>query len=718
MDSGWDDLFDPGRNCWRIETARRATIRHESSEYFDALREACGKAKNTILVVGWDFDRNERMGREDTAPTFEEFFTGLLEGNESLEVWLLSWDFSFIYAREREWFQGERLQYFGHERFQAWFDGAHPATASQHQKFVVIDDETAFVGGIDLSRWRWDTAEHAPNDRRRTNPDGERYQPFHDLMLQLEGAPARALGELARQRWAASGSDRKPPALQSAEEPPAGETRPEPETGSPPLSWCDLEVALARTWPAYADREEVREVEQLYFDSFRRARDYIYIENQYLTSRSLCAALAERLREEEGPDLIIVLPRVTGGWLEQVSMGELRRRRVAELREADRHDRLRLFYAYQPGLPEDECIMVHAKVMIADDCFLRIGSANTSNRSMGLDSECDAAIVDQRHGAARALLHELLAEHLDVPASRVEQAREETSGLIEAVERLTTADGRSLRILERPEEPRAVALEEEEILVDPEEPIDAAALMQRSIPDASKDEGHRRVYLFLGFVVALLALGAAWRWTPLGEWANPDRLAEGLALLDSPVSRFLAAVGVITATALLMMPLTVLVVAAALLLGAWQGFAASMTGAILSAAVAFLIGERTGGRILERYGESRVHQISERLADRGIIAVAVLRLMPVAPYTVVNVVAGASHLKLHKFLIGSALGLLPGMAALTFFSGSLMQAVREPSAMTWAGLGAVVLLILGGGWLLRHMLSERQSKEPNPDRLD
>jgi uncharacterized membrane protein YdjX (TVP38/TMEM64 family) len=246
----------------------------------------------------------------------------------------------------------------------------------------------------------------------------------------------------------------------------------------------------------------------------------------------------------------------------------------------------------------------------------------------------------------------------------------------------------------------------EEDLVDPDEPLDAGYLVSRAVPPDRQKSGHVRLWLFAGFVLALLVLGVSWRFTPLGDWLTAERIADWLSLFDTTWIRFLTVLTLLALTTLIMVPLSALVVASALLLGPWLGFACSMIGALISAAIAFTAGKLTGGQILEHYGESGVHRLSQRLSDRGILAVAVLRLMPVAPYTIVNLVAGASHLTLGKFLIGSAIGLAPGLAALTWFSGSLYQAVNEPS-MQSLGLLAVVITLIGAGvFVLRRLLRD------------
>jgi uncharacterized membrane protein YdjX (TVP38/TMEM64 family) len=153
-----------------------------------------------------------------------------------------------------------------------------------------------------------------------------------------------------------------------------------------------------------------------------------------------------------------------------------------------------------------------------------------------------------------------------------------------------------------------------------------------------------------------------------------------------------------------MVPLTPLVVASALLLGPWLGFASSMTGALFSAAAGFVAGDRMGGQLLARYSESGVHRLSKRLSSRGILAVAVLRMIPVAPYTVVNIVAGASHLRLDRFMLGTLIGMAPGLAALAWFSDSLFRAVTEPSTQSVGLLLGVTAFIGIAVWLLRRLL--------------
>ncbi|MDZ7784245.1 MAG: phospholipase D-like domain-containing protein [Halioglobus sp.] len=496
-DSG-ERILQPQRNCRELCDAERVAVLRETADYFDAFARACRNARRQILILGWDFDRHERLYRDDEdrelPDKLGDFLKTLVRQRPQLEVYLLTWDFSMIYAAERELLPALRMRLSAPRRLHFRLDGEHPPGASQHQKVVVIDDRLAFVGGVDLSRWRWDTGEHKPDDPRRMDPDGKPYPPFHDLMFMVQGPVAARLGELARERWRRS-SGRRLPA------PPAGTTDPWP--GNYEAELRNVQVAIARTEPAHQGRAEVREVERLYLDAIAAAERRVYIENQYFTSHALTGALAGRLAEERGPDVVLVLPKQTGGWLEQVTMDVLRGREVARLRAADRHDRLRIYYPHQPGLG-DTCISVHAKLLIVDDRLLRIGSSNTSNRSMGLDTECDLALeavgadADQTRAYIDRLRRGLLAEHLDCDPEQVARAESEHGRLIAAIESLRDDRGRSLRPLDTEVSAELDALVPDAGVLDPDEPVNPEYFLTEYVPEEGRPAGQRRLLVFSG----------------------------------------------------------------------------------------------------------------------------------------------------------------------------------------------------------------------------
>lgn len=695
-------ICETGRNCWRMANASRATTLIDAADYFAAFASACRAARRQILILGWDFDRKERLHHDeppdDLPDELGEFLVELVRRNSDLNVYLLSWDFNMVYAAERELLPALRLRLQAPKRFHFRLDGVHPKGASHHQKVVVVDDRVAFVGGIDLSRWRWDTSGHAADDPRRVDPNGKPYPPFHDMMLMLEGEAAACLGDLARERWRrARGWKIKPPADIDAS--------PWPDHVEAGLH--DVEVAVARTEPAHEGREAVREVERLYLDAIAAARASIYIENQYFTSRRLAEALASRLAEESGPDVILVLPQQTGGWLEQVTMDVIRGRVLQQLSDADRHDRLRVYYPYQPGLGDD-CISVHAKLLIVDDRLLRIGSSNTSNRSMGLDTECDVAIEACDGDAATSdyiagLRARLLAEHLGCDPDAVTSAVDNGSGLVAVVESLR-GDGRSLRVLDWQVADGVDEFVPDEAVIDPPEPFSPDYFVSEYVPRPGRASGRKRLLMFIGLVITLLGLAAAWRWTPLASLLSPEQISAYLQSMSSPEVRALAAVAGFAVASLVMVPITLLAIISGVVFDGWLAFAYILAGALLASAIGFLGGRLIGRDAIERMNGSSIEQLSKRLAKRGTIAVAVLRLVPVAPFAVFNLVAGSSHLGARQFLVGSLIGLAPGLAAITLFSGSLWNALKSPSVTSIAIAVAIGAVLLGVGWVAKRWL--------------
>ncbi|MEJ2309294.1 MAG: VTT domain-containing protein [Gammaproteobacteria bacterium] len=698
-----ENILLPGRNCWVQEEATRASVIIDAAAYFAAFAEACEAAQHQILILGWDFDRHVRLHRDDAERDLPDqigaFLAKLIRQRRGLKVYLLSWDFNMIYAAERELLPALRLRMQAPSRFHFRLDNSHPKGASHHQKLVVIDDRIAFVGGIDLSRWRWDTPEHKPDDPRRTDASGKQYPPFHDVMMLVEGAVAIRLAELARERWRRAHGWRIKPVASTGESP-------WPQSVKTQLSGHS--VAIARTEPAYRGRQAVMEVKQLYLDAIASARKFIYLENQYFTAGVLAEALAKRLAESNGPDVVLVLPEKTGGWLEQMTMDVLRGRVIDAMQKADRHGRLRIYYPYQPELQADDCISVHAKLVIVDDRFMRIGSSNTSNRSMGLDTECDLAVeAEAGDSDARDFIRDtrlrLLAEHLDCSPAEILEAESDENNLVAAIESLRR-EGRSLRPLDCSVADEVDGLIPDSGLIDPPEPFSPDYFVDEYVPEEGRHAGRRRLLAFLGIILGLLALAAAWRWTPLNDWLSPQRLGELIASFGSSEMRALVAIGIFMFASLLMVPVTLLAVVAGIVFSGWEAFVYMLTAAILSSAIGYIAGQLMSRGAIERLSGSRLERLSKRLAERGTIAIALLRMIPIAPFAVLNLVAGASHLSFRQFIVGSALGMAPGLAAITLFSTSLWRAITEPSWISIAvatGFGCCLVLLT---WLVKRWL--------------
>lgn len=431
---------------WRTERATRAAVIVDADAYFTAARSAMLKAERRILLIGWDFDARIRFGgaEDEGPPTVGAFITWLVNRRPGLQVHILRWDMGALKTLFHARTLLTILRWICHPQVHLKLDGHHPVAASHHQKIVVIDDCMAFCGGIDMTRDRWDTRAHDDDEPRRIEPNGTPYGPWHDAAMALEGPAARALGETARARWSAAGG------LPLAAIDAVGDCWPE----GLQADFSDLPVGISRTLPKMDGQDAVHEIEALYIALIARARRLIYAESQYFASRRIAEAIARRLAESDGPEIIIINPVTANGWLEPVAMDTARARLVAALREHDHHGRFRIYHPFTAG---GEPIYVHAKITIIDDQVIRVGSSNFNNRSLRLDTECDvtidAAMCDHPHEtelSIAAIREGLVAEHLGVSHAFVRAQLAQSGSLIETIATLQGA-GRSLRDYELPE---------------------------------------------------------------------------------------------------------------------------------------------------------------------------------------------------------------------------------------------------------------------------
>jgi phospholipase D1/2 len=701
-------LLQPGRNCWRIEHAHRFALLIDADAYFRAVRAAIRCARHSVFILSWDIDSRMRLvpqGANDGYPEpLAEFLHAVLAERPDLRVYILNWDYAMLYALERELLPAYKAGWRNHPRLHFRMDDRHPVSASHHQKVVVVDDALAFVGGLDLTRCRWDTPEHACNAPLRRDPDGKPHGPFHDVQSMVDGDAARALGELVRMRWRrATGED--PVAARIAAHDPW------PADVTPDL--CDIEIGIARTEPAHNGSPGVHEVRQLHMDAIAAARRHLFFENQYFTSGQISGALAQRLLEPDGPETVVISPQTQSGWLEEATMGVLRARVHRTLVTADRHRRYRLYCPYLPDLTQG-CLNVHSKVFAVDDDLFCVGSANLSNRSMAFDTECNIVIeacgneterLRMRQAIAQ-LRNRLLAEHLDTTPQEVDARIAQHGSLIQAIEALQKP-GRSLRLLEPPASPEIDHLMPDSALIDPERPMKPEELANYLVPREAHRPVPRRM-IGLGILAITLALLAvAWRWTPLREWANLEALV-GLArtLQDMPFTPVAVILSYVIA-GLMVAPVMVLIAVTGIVFGPVVGAVYAIGGTLLSATVTYWIGHWLGRDTVRRIVGARIKRLSKRIAKRGIVAMVVIRMLPVAPFTVVNVVAGASDIRFRDYLLGTAIGMTPGILITVTFVHHLAEAVRNPDFATVSVLALVAATLIGVAIGLQRLLGSK-----------
>ena len=439
--------LQPGRNCWRVETADRLSVIIDGQAYFRALREALLKAQRMVMMIGWDFDFEIEMlpvesDGDGLAPDgfpnrIGLFLDAIVDRCPGLNIYLLKWSGGALIAPGGI-LPALQVKLMSPDQIHLAFDGRHPLGACHHQKIVVIDDSLAFCGGIDMTDGRWDDRGHLDDNPLRCLKNGDDAQPWHDASTVFSGPAAAALSELARARW-----ERAHDAAVEEDFSPGADLWPD----SIDTVFRDIPLAIARTAPPEADKPGIHEIEDLYLDAIKGAKHCIYIESQYFCADSVTRAIARRLARPDCPEIVVINPHAAQGALEDQAMHVTRSRMIRQLQARDPHRRFRILY---PVTESGQPIYVHAKIMIVDDVLLRIGSSNIDRRSMGFDTECDVAITATDDGTRRLIGHirtTLLAEHLGRSKDRVVQEIERQGGLLGALDTLCRPQGRSLRPL-------------------------------------------------------------------------------------------------------------------------------------------------------------------------------------------------------------------------------------------------------------------------------
>jgi uncharacterized membrane protein YdjX (TVP38/TMEM64 family)/phosphatidylserine/phosphatidylglycerophosphate/cardiolipin synthase-like enzyme len=703
------NLFRPGRNAWRVAPAARAAVLIDAANYYGTLRQALMRAQRAIYIVGWDVDsRTPLVGPsgepdDDLPRELGPFLSALVERRPELKINILLWDYSLFFTSEREAMPSLALRWKMPPQIDLCLDDAIPLGSSHHQKIVVVDEALAFSGGLDLTIRRWDTCGHDPSCKYRIDPAGKPYGGFHDVQIMVDGEAAKAVTELARARWARAAVEELPqvPSLPV----------PWPECAEP--HFRNVAVAISRTEPPYAEHSVVQEVETLFDDMIASAHRTLYVESQYLSCSRFARALAKALRRNPELEAVVVSPYKYRGKLERTVMTSGRARVARILRQAGVAGRVLLA---APRIRHDGKAAdphVHSKVMIVDDRYLRVGSANLCHRSMGTDTECDLSIAAGDDEAARASVtkvrNELIAEHAGVGVEELQAAIAQHDSLIAAIRSLPKRDHWLQEIADRslPVSPPSMW----EYVADPRTPIDPTRLLSDAGTAVGRSK-RRPLLAAAGILLTLalfLGLAAAWRLTPLAELTDPDVLASTMTALKGPLAA-LAVMLVFVMLGLLMFPVMVLIAVTAAVFGAWPGMLYAGLGALASAIVTYAIGRWLGPRGLRQFFGPRLNLITRSFARKGIPTVTLVRLVPVAPYSIVNLAAGAICIPALDYILGTALGLLPGLAIMSVLGDRAITLIQQPSLGGVAALVGLLVVAIGISIGLQMFISRRRDR--------
>jgi phospholipase D1/2 len=703
-------LVRPGENCWRASRAAHAALLIDSADFYRAVHRALTQARHSVFILGWEIDSGTRLlrGEEELRSPYPsvaaELLASLAHERPELNIYLLRWDATFVFASERE--LATELSWTAQtpENVHVCMDNTVPFGGGHHQKIILIDDELVFSGGMDIARQRWDERGHRIVEPERNDANGP-YGPYHDTHSVMDGPIVEHFSELVRWRWRrAAGYDAVP--RRASTRKPSERAASWPQGFTPHLS--DIDCAIARTLPLTLDTEPVREIRQLYLDLIAQAEDLIYIENQFLTCPEIAQSLNRRLKTVPRLRALLVSSYNPQGFLEREGMWAGRLAFKEEVERGVDPSRLRLVF---PSIQDERTCnfyykRIHSKILVVDDRFLLVSSSNITRRSLYLDTECDVLFSASKaaHSEAIARLrNDLIAEHSGRTLEQVALSLRQARGL----DRLllpSACGGYRLREIDdqvfvRPT-PSPVALR----IIDPDEPLIA------TVPPPTNPQRHT----LAGAALSLLLIMGLVIWMASGEF-TPEKVRGFLEASRNSSFALPAVCLLYIIGSFVLFPVTLLSLTTAAVFGPILGPVYGLIGALLSTAIMFWLGQWAGLKGLRKLLGDRIRRIDARFRQSGIAGVVMIRVLPIAPFGIVNLAAGISSIRFVDFILGSLIGFLPGFLAKGIVGDSLVQAFLHPS------LGNAAYLALGISlWIsliaVSHFLARRwQGRHESPD---
>jgi phosphatidylserine/phosphatidylglycerophosphate/cardiolipin synthase-like enzyme len=394
----WERALDPsGRERWASgEPAPREgcslEVLIDGETALPAIADAIAAASSHVHVAGWFASPDFELRRGDGASRLRDL---LAEVAERIPVRVLLWAGSPapVFSPTRKTVREVRDELTAGTQIRCGLDSREHPIHCHHEKIVIADD-TAFVGGIDLTELGGDRYDHSHHPHREGLG-------WHDAASRLRGPIVGDVASHFALRWEEITGEVLEPA------PPGQHTRAGEQT-----------VQLLRTIPQgvydRVPRGDYRILEA-YVRALRSAERLIYIENQFLWSPEIIEILAEKLVDPPTPEfrIVVLLPvRPNNG-------ADVTRGQAGELARADegagRFVACSIYARHESGDPTP--VYVHSKICIVDDQWLTLGSANLNERSLFNDSEANVCCEDP--ALATALRERLWAEHLEMPIEQV-----------------------------------------------------------------------------------------------------------------------------------------------------------------------------------------------------------------------------------------------------------------------------------------------------------
>lgn len=672
----------------------------DCADFYRAIHAAICKAQHSIFILGWEIDSRIRLlrGEEEKNSAVPSTTIDLLswkaEQNKNIQIYLLRWDSSAAFITKRELLAEYIWSLKTPENVHICLDNMVPLGGSHHQKIILIDDELVFTGGMDIASSRWDERAHRIHEPERADVLGP-YGPYHDVQVMMEGPITKDFSELVRWRWfLASGIKLPNPAP--------------PPTSSPlVLSWPemfkpfirDIPVAISRTIPEMEGVSEVQEVKQMYLDLIAQAEKFIYAENQFFSSLEIADAINYQLKRKKSLKVLLVSSYNPQGVLERESLWAGRIDFKQRLEAGVNPVKVRMTYpCIKDEKGEFHYKRIHSKVLIIDDKYCTIASSNINNRSLSLDTECDITLEAQNSLHSQQITdfrNDLLSEHCGKSKETLAQLFHSEAPLPDILlnpneSSYTLKEINDSIFTNKELQPLA------QVFADSKEPLFGKGYSLRN------PRKHVVIFSLISVLGVSLIIGLLRHY---GSLFTPENLRSLIEM--SRVSQWslpLVCLAYVIG-GFILFPLSVLTLITSVVYGAIKGPIYSMCGALLSGAIMYGIGHLIGVAGVRKLLGHRLLRIDRYFKKSGIFGVILLRFLPIAPYSIVNLAAGICSISFTNFILGSFLGFLPSFIIKGFVGSSLMEAILSPTTQTkiYLGLGLLLwfLLALSSYWLAR-----------------
>lgn len=208
-------------------------------------------------------------------------------------------------------------------------------------------------------------------------------------------------------------------------------------------------------------------------------------------------------------------------------------------------------------------------------------------------------------------------------------------------------------------------------------------------------------------VVVFAALAAAWRWTPLGEYATAENIIGWTRAVRGTWWAPFAMVGAYVAGAFVLFPRPVLTLVAVMSFGVKLGLVYATAGVLTSALVSYGAGRVLKRETVRRIAGDALDAAAKPVKAHGVLATFAANMMPTPPFVVQNVIAGAMRIRVWEFALGTLLSLIPGILAWTVFGDQLVNALDSGSGVNYWLIGAALVLLVGFIFAARWWLKKK-----------